>query len=158
MRKLLFLISFIILVSCANNSPVSNEKSVIEDSFTVKEYSTPVIVKEKFIEFYDLKILLKNKPEFKESIEKRLTDFKFDSITILNLSKDSKIKSIKVTELSINKKNNNVIVKLVFKIVDKEKTKKDSIIGIVLKDEIIMNNEKITSTKIKFSKFFVTKD
>ena len=50
MRKIILLVSLIFLVSCAKNVPVLNEKSDIEETFLVKEYSIPSLVKEKFLE------------------------------------------------------------------------------------------------------------
>lgn len=153
MRKIVFLISLVILVSCAKHSPTLNEKLIVDDTFSIKEYSTPTLVKEKFLEFYDLKLLLKNKPEFKKSIENRITSFKFDSTIVLNVNKDSKISNIHTTEIAIDKFNTNVYVKLIFDLEEKNKSVKDSIIGIVIKDSIIFNDQKISSSKIKFKRF-----
>ena len=47
MRKIILLVSLIFLVSCAKNVPVLNEKSDIEETFLVKEYS--------FLNLIDLK-------------------------------------------------------------------------------------------------------
>ena len=153
MRKIILLISFFIIISCANNSPISNEKSIIDDTFTVKEYSTSSFVEEKFLEFYDLKLLLKNKPEFKEVIEKRLASFKIDSNTILEISKNSKIKNfeiIKSDSLNINAYSK---LKIVFEVDNEKASNKDSLIVYVFEKDFTLDGEKTTSKKIKFSRF-----
>jgi len=155
MRKIIFLVSLFVLISCANNTAKLDEKSIIDDTFSVKKYSTSSLVKEKFLEFYDLKLLLKSKPEFKESIDSRLANFKLDSDNILDLRDDSKISNIKTTEILINKSNDSdsIGVKLLFDIEEKNKTKKESVIGIVTKEDIIIDNKRIYSSKVKFRRF-----
>lgn len=153
MRKIILLVSLIFLVSCAKNVPVLNEKSDIEETFLVKEYSIPSLVKEKFLEFYDLKILLKNKPEFKESIEKRLSNFKLDSSNILELNRNSTIKNLKIIESDSLNINTSLRLKIIFDINEKTTSKKDSLIVFVFEKNFTLDGEKITSKKIKFARF-----
>lgn len=153
MRKIVFLVSFIILVSCANNSPTADENSITEEAFLVKEYSTNSLVKEKFLEFYDLKVLLENKPEFKEVIAKRLASFKIDSNTILEISKNSKIKNFEITEPDSININAYSKLKIIFEIDDQITSKKDSLIVFIFEEYFTLDDEKVTSKKIKFTRF-----
>ena len=95
MKIIFFLISFMLIISCSNKKSFNNKESLV-DEITVKEYSSNSVVKEKFLEFYDLNILLENNPQFTENIKERLNHFKLDSSKVLYLQKTSKIKDIKI--------------------------------------------------------------
>lgn len=135
------------MISCSNNKSIENKESLVDEN-KVKEYSTNSLVKEKFLEFYDLNLLLENNPQFKENINKRLYSFTSDSSRILNLNKDSEIKNIKII-----KNNSNINLKLLFEIETNNSSKKDSLLAIILEEQIILDGKKIIAKKVKFSRF-----
>lgn len=147
MRKIIFLISFMLMISCSNNKSFEKNEVLIEEN-PVKEYSTNSLVKEKFLELYDLNLLLENNPQFEENIKKRLDYFTLDSSKILKLNKTSKIKNIQVI-----KYNSEITFKIIFDLETENFTKKDSVLAKLAEEEIIVDDTKTKSTKIKFSRF-----
>jgi hypothetical protein len=147
MRKIIFLISFMLMISCSNNKSFEKNEVLIEEN-PVKEYSTNSLVKEKFLELYDLNLLLENNPQFEENIKKRLDYFTLDSSKILKLNKTSKIKNIQVI-----KYNSEITFKIIFDLETENFTKKDSVLAKLSEEEIIVDDTKTKSTKIKFSRF-----
>ena len=69
MRKLIILFIPLLIVSC-----MSKENSRSDSRFLPEkvDFSTENLIEKKFKEFYDLNTLLKNYPQFKESIENRM--------------------------------------------------------------------------------------
>lgn len=153
MKKIIFLVYFILIFSCSKQNTPLNEKALVEDSFTVKKYSTKSLVKEKFLEFYDLRLLLEENPQFKENIKSRLMSFKLDSSEVLKITPNSKIKKLIITELLLPKKNSDSLLKVLFEISENNILKKDSIIAYINDNKIMINEEVVTTRKIKFKKF-----
>ena len=136
-----------LMISCSNNKSFEKNEVLIEEN-PVKEYSTNSLVKEKFLELYDLNLLLENNPQFEENIKKRLDYFTLDSSKILKLNKTSKIKNIQVI-----KYNSEITFKIIFDLETENFTKKDSVLAKLSEEEIIVDDTKTKSTKIKFSRF-----
>lgn len=153
MKKIIFLVYFILIFSCSKQNAPLNEKALVEDSFTVKKYSTKSLVKEKFLEFYDLRLLLEENPQFKENIKSRLMSFKLDSSEVLKITPNSKIKKLIITELLLPKKNSDSLLKVLFEISENNILKKDSIIAYINDNKIMINEEVVITRKIKFKKF-----
>ncbi|WP_026776048.1 hypothetical protein [Polaribacter sp. Hel_I_88] len=147
MKIIFFLISFMLIISCSNKKSFNNKESLV-DEITVKEYSSNSVVKEKFLEFYDLNILLENNPQFTENIKERLNHFKLDSSKVLYLQKTSKIKDIKII-----KHNSETTFKILFNLETGNLKQRDSVLAKFFEEEIIIEDTITKSTKVKFSRF-----
>tara|TARA_R110002050_G_scaffold342_4_gene2218 strand:- start:105 stop:551 length:447 start_codon:yes stop_codon:yes gene_type:complete len=147
MKNIVLLISFMLMISCSNNKSFENKESLVDEN-PVKNYSINSLVKEKFLEFYDLNLLLENNPQFEKNIKERLSYFTLDSNKILTLNKASKIKNIKII-----KNNSDINLKLLFDIEFNNSSKKDSLRVIIIEEQVILDANTITATKVKFSRF-----
>jgi len=141
MKIIFFLISFMLIISCSNKKSFNNKESLV-DEITVKEYSSNSVVKEKFLEFYDLNILLENNPQFTENIKERLNHFKLDSSKVLYLQKTSKIKDIKII-----KHNSETTFKILFNLETGNLKQRDSVLAKFFEEEIIIECHKNLKTK-----------
>jgi len=135
------------MISCSNNNSFEDKKVLVDESF-VKEYSENSLIKEKFLEFYDLNLLLENKPEFKKNIKERLYYFTLDSNKVLNLNKTSKIKKVNITKC-----NSENAFKISFELKSEGFIKKDSIFATIIEQNIVLDLKKTTASKVKFSRF-----
>ncbi len=151
MKKLIFLLLTVYLFSCSNKSSLKNKEN-LSDSM-VKTYSTSSLIKEKFIEFYDLSTLYNQKTQFKKGIEVRLKSFMVDTNHVFIFEKGSKINKIKIEEKPLIDNNNNDSIKIFFEIKNGEIIKQDSIITIIMRKQILLDSKNVISTKIKFSRF-----
>ena len=151
MKKLIFLLLTVYLFSCSNKSSLKNKEN-LSDSM-VKTYSTSSLIKEKFIEFYDLSTLYNQKTQFKRGIEVRLKSFMIDTNHVFIFEKGSKINKIKIEEKTDIDNNPTDFIKVFFEIKNGEIVKQDSIIAMIMKKQILLDSKNVISTKIKFSRF-----
>ena len=151
MKKLIFLLLTVYLFSCSNKSSLKNKEN-LSDSM-VKTYSTSSLIKEKFIEFYDLSTLYNQKTQFKRGIEVRLKSFMIDTNHVFIFEKGSKINKIKIEEKTDIDNNPTDFIKVFFEIKNGEIVKQDSIIAMIMKKQILLDSKSVISTKIKFSRF-----
>jgi hypothetical protein len=151
MKKLIFLLLTVYLFSCSNKSSLKNKEN-LSDSM-VKTYSTSSLIKEKFIEFYDLSTLYNQKTQFKRGIEVRLKSFMIDTNHVFIFEKGSKINKIKIEEKTDIDNNPTDFIKVFFEIKNGEIVKQDSIIAMIMKKHILLDSKNVISTKIKFSRF-----
>ena len=151
MKKLIFLLLTVYLFSCSNKSSLKNKEN-LSDSM-VKTYSTSSLIKEKFIEFYDLSTLYNQKTQFKRGIEVRLKSFMIDTNHVFIFEKGSKINKIKIEEKTDIDNNPTDFIKVFFEIKNGEIVKQDSIVAMIMKKHILLDSKNVISTKIKFSRF-----
>lgn len=147
MKKIILYLFLALSLSCSNRISEAN-KEALDELHTVKEYSTVTLVKEKFLEFYDLSILLENSPQFEENIKKRMRYFMLDANKVISVKKNSKIKNLKVV-----KNTSKMNMKLLFDLKTGNLSKKDSVFVTIIKEDIILDSSKVSSTKVKFSRF-----
>ncbi len=153
MRKIVFYVYLILIVSCSKHNTPLNEKILPEEGFTLKKYSSKSMIKEKFLEFYELKLLLANNTQFKDNIESRLTSFRLNNNEVLKITPKSKIKNLVITKLLMPKKSSESRLKILYEISVNNMVKKDSIIAHIIDNKIIIKRDTMNNRKIKFSRF-----
>ena len=152
MRKLIILFIPLLIVSC-----MSKENSRSDSRFLPEkvDFSTENLIEKKFKEFYDLNTLLKNYPQFKESIENRIDNFTTgerrifeinDSITILNIRQKGAF--IKVSD-SVD------MTHVLFDIINDTQIKTDSVVAFITKKKVLIDDEEVTSSKVKFTRVVI---
>jgi hypothetical protein len=153
MKKIMLIIIVLAINSC-HNSPSLNTLNEMEmGDYSAKMYSTQILIKEKFLEFYDLNLLLKNNLSFQNKIKERLKSFTLDSLPVLDLSKDSKIENIQQKGMIINLSDSIQKTKLIFNVLSKKNLRKDSISVFIFKKKLRIHSDVVISTKVKFSRY-----
>ncbi|QTE21586.1 hypothetical protein [Polaribacter cellanae] len=152
MKKTFLIVIVLIIASCSSNSnkkPGLNKESLA----IVKEYSTSTLIEEKFLEFYELNMLLNSDSKFKKEIGERLKSFKIDTFPILNLPNDSKITNIKQIGETISITDSIKKRKIIFDMVTPNSLKKDSLFAYILSKKIIIDSIEVISNKVKFARY-----
>lgn len=153
MRKV-FILLILFLASCkSENSMESNSKVV--NSF--EEYSNEDLLEEKFKEFYDLNILLKKYPQFKDDIEQRIKNFTSNPESIFELNDSTKIKNIQQKGALIKISDSVQMTQVVYDLVTENSVKKDSVLAFITSSKVIIDSEEITSTKVNFTRVVIQK-
>jgi len=156
MRKILSLIILIFLIySCSRSKemkPVNysyKKESVIEKPAIITEqFKYQIITKQKLQEYYDLLVLQKKHPEFKNDILAQLQ--KISSIN-KKLKDTNSIKINNLELISTNKTSETERrIKISFDVISNNKIKKDTTIVLIKTKKVIIDNRELVSNKIRF--------
>ena len=156
MRKILSLIILIFLIySCSRSKemkPVNysyKKESVIEKPVIITEqFKYQIITKQKLQEYYDLLVLQKKHPEFKNDILAQLQ--KISSIN-KKLKDTNSIKINNLELISTNKTSETERrIKISFDVISNNKIKKDTTIVLIKTKKVIIDNRELVSNKIRF--------
>lgn len=156
MRKILSLIILIFLIySCSRSKemkPVNysyKKETVIEKSAIITEpFKYQIITKQKLQEYYDLLVLQKKHPEFKDDILAQLQ--KISSIN-KKLKDTNSIKINNLELISTNKTSETERrIKISFDVISNNKIKKDTTIVLIKTKKVIIDNRELVSNKIRF--------
>lgn len=136
---------------------VALDKEILYDlevnaNYDVKyEMNTPLI-NQKLQEFYDLLALQNQHPEFMDEVAEQLKNYTQDSISNFKVDKVVVIKDIRRLGNVIRVNDSSEKIKLTYtKMVDNIKTV-DTIYAIISNKTILVDNEPLTSNKVRFSK------
>lgn len=151
MRKMYVFFVLIILSSCNNYSP-ENSIKMFEVTESLMENTESSFSEKKFKEFYDLNILLRDYPDFKEDIEQQIGNFITGEETIFNISDSLKIENIRQKELPTRLSDSVEMTQMLFDIKTKNEIKTDSVYAIIMKKKIIMDGKEVISKKVKFTR------
>jgi hypothetical protein len=154
MRNIILILIALFIISCSNDSSIiSKEKSVVFN----KEYSNETLLEEKFKEFYDLNILLKKYPDFKDDIEQRIKNFTSNPESIFELNDSTKIKNIQQKGALIKVSDSVQMTQVVYDLVTENSIKKDSVLAFITSSKVIIDSEEIISTKVNFTRVVIRK-
>ncbi|WP_412986349.1 hypothetical protein [Pontimicrobium sp. IMCC45349] len=161
MKKLGYILNFMILASCMNSAneaemksiePVFATESMDNDdffSYTASDFNNTQLAAQKLQEYYDLSLLKQQHPEFENDIKLQLENL--GELT-LNLPKTARSINIdSVTELSketLTDSTKRIVLKYTSNS-DRGKTT-DTISAIIKTKTITVDNQPITTTKLKF--------
>lgn len=158
MKKLIYIIIVLIIVSCHNNMKdnapsvnadyefIETEKFIVKPNFIYEELAV-----QKLQEMYDLVSLKDKHPEFSKTIKSQLKAYTNDSINISS-SSDVIIKNMKLKGEVVKVSDSVQKMKLFYDIIsNNNNTKQDSIWAIITTYKIDFEGKKIESKKIKFS-------
>ena len=158
MKKLIYIFSVLILVSCNNNMKES-APAVNVDYETLEEAEEFIIKPSSFIyeelatqklqEMYDLINLKDKHPEFAKTIKSQLKDYTNDKISTPN-STNILIENLKLKGELIKVSDSVQKMKLYYDMVSNNSKQKDSLWAIITVHEINFEGKKIKSKKIKF--------
>lgn len=166
MKKIKNIFIFLIIVSCNNDvskksesyDAVEFEKETVEDSYYAPEaYETleePFEYKElsteKLQEFYDLLLLKSKHPDFNHAIVDQLKTYSKDTFSIDSMT-DIIIKNVEIMGEPIHISDSVQKMKLVYDLISKNKSRKDSIWATITSRSILIDDREKTSRKIIFS-------
>jgi hypothetical protein len=164
MKKIVYIIIIFLIVSCKNETknksfevydiePVGIED--YDDSFEfsiIKSFNYEKLINLKLQDYFDLKVLEQQHPEFKDAIKKQLYALSNDDIDVSNFSTKITIENIRQIGKPIIVSDSVQKLKLHFDIVTEQNKTTDSIIATIINKSVVIDNEKRLSTKIIFSK------
>jgi len=152
MRKLIILLIPILIISCSTkeNSSSDSKFAPTEDSF-----STENLIEKKFKEFYDLNTLLKSYPDFKEDIEKRIENFTTGTRAIFEINDSIKIVNIRQKGAFIKVSDSVDMTHVLFDVITDTHIKTDSVLAFITKKKVLIDNEEVISSKVKFTRVVV---
>lgn len=154
MRHAVLIFILLFIFSCNESSPsISKERK----SNSYKEYTDGTLLEEKFKEFYDLNVLLKEYPEFKEDIENRIRNFTTSPRAVFKLNDSLKIKNIRQKGSFIKVSDSVQMTTVYFDLISGKTTKTDSVIAFITKKKMIIDSEEVISTKVKFTRVVIQK-
>lgn len=158
MRTVISLCLILMFVSCVSNKKEADvllKNPSIIDTYTkgsAKEFNYNYITSEKLQEFYELLLLEKTYPEFKDDIALQIKSMSSEDIKIPDSINVIAVKNVKQIG-PINQISNTVQeIKLSFDVVTNTTTYKDSIYAKLTTNRITKEGSKLLSTKITFSK------
>jgi hypothetical protein len=151
MRKMYVFFALLILSACNNYSPENSAKT-FEVTESLMENIESSFSEKKFKEFYDLNILLRDYPDFKEDIEKQIDNFITGEGTIFNIKDSLKIENIRQKELPTKLSDSIEMTQVLFDIKIKNEIKTDSVYAIIMKKKIIIDGKEVISKKVKFTR------
>lgn len=154
MKKFIFLlIAVSLLFSCSDSNHAPTEKVFeAERSNTSPKRS---LIEQKFKEFYDLNVLLKNYPDFKSDIERRIQNFTSNSETIFELNDSISITNIRQKGVLIQVSDSVQMTHVLFDVVSKNQKKTDSVLAFISKKKIYIDSEEVIATKVKFTRVVI---
>ena len=162
MKRIVLFILPLLIISCNNKERVNEVDSDVKSFYFLTDvdsssYSKKSLIEEKFKEFYDLNILLKKYPDFKEGIENRIKNFISNSETIFELNDSLSVKNIR-QEGPLTKISDSVqMTKIYYDLVSENSTEKDSVFAFITKKKIMIDEEEVLSTKVKFTRVVIQK-
>ena len=152
MRKLIILLIPILIISCSTkeNSSSDSKFAPTKDSF-----STENLIEKKFKEFYDLNTLLKSYPEFKEDIEKRIENFTTGTRDIFEINDSIKILNIRQKGAFIKVSDSVDMTHVLFDVITDTHIKTDSVLAFITKKKVLIDDEEVISSKVKFTRVVI---
>lgn len=152
MKRVTHILFLLFIASCSNNSSISKNETLIDNSSMIKNYTTKSLVKEKFLELYDLNLLLKKHSSFKNDVIERIKGFSKDSVNLIELKDSSGIKNIRFKGDIIKVSDSVKKIKLIYDFRNQSGIKTDSIYAFIISSKRVINSEEFVSNKVKFSK------
>lgn len=149
MKNLIFLAVFLLVFSCTNHAPLDKEMSEVT---MFKEVSMKKVLENKFKELYDLNLLKKKFPEFKNDIDRRIQNFTFNHEVNFEFQDSIRISNIRQKGGLIKISDSVQMAKVVFDLTSQNSTKTDSVFAFITKKEAIIDSEKVFLTKVQFSR------
>lgn len=155
MKIMLSLCLLMFIVSCARHDKESLYDN-IEDNYDYEDFMYEAdayrnLIEQKLQDLYDLLVLQKQYPAFKDDIELQLRRFSEDSIAIPEGA--TKVLIENVQQIGELQYISDAVqhLKLRFDMVIKNVIKTDSVTATIIHDKITMDDEQILTTKITFS-------
>jgi len=158
MRRILILFPLLALASCMSKEPSKVDTKTIKrgildyDKDTLNGYSFESLVEKKFKEFYDLNVLLKNYPNFKQDIEKRIENFTSGTRKIFQINDSVKVSNIRQKGPFVKVSDSTEMTHVLFDIITTKEIKTDSVMAFITTIKLQLDNEEVTSTKVKFKR------
>jgi len=164
MKKVLYIITLLfIVISCSEakreaplmeskTTEMSSEVSPVDRIALEESFAFQYVTQQKLQDYYDLMVLLKQYPEFKEDITLQLKEISKEKITIPDYTQLIRIENLQ--QLGDIQQVSDSIQKidLQFDIIDNTNIKKDTITAQIITKKIQLDNTEVVSTKIVFSK------
>ncbi|AUC74591.1 hypothetical protein [Olleya sp. Bg11-27] len=165
MRRIIYVFSILLVVSCSNRREKASPESMRADEVVTSEallskkdvvdlntFEYQELSSQKLQELYDLISLKETHPEFSETISSQLKDYTNDSISSsLTLSGDVVIKNIQLQGDIIKVSDSIKKMKLYYDVVSNNTIQKDSVLATISSSTIAFEDKMIQSKKIKFS-------
>ncbi len=160
MKKVLYITLLLIVFSCSEakrEAPLMDteatemspeaypiENIALEESFTFQH-----LTQQKLQDYYDLVVLLRQHPEFKEDITSQLRELSKDEI-ITNHAQPIRIENVQQLGKSEQVSDSIQKINIQFDIIDENIIKKDTIIALIKTKKIQLDDTEVISTKIVF--------
>ncbi|MDO5978079.1 hypothetical protein [Flavivirga spongiicola] len=159
MKKLGYLLIFVILGSCMNNKDENRESAapmMVEESDDLSGYETKntgfsitTLAEQKLQEYYDLSLLQKHHPEFENDIKLQLNKLADTLLILPNTTREIIIKN--VTKIDYQKITDSTSkLRLHYEVISDRGNTFDTISAIIKTKTIMVNNETITTRKLTF--------
>ena len=166
-KMLTYLSLLLLVISCAKNkneAPIENEKAVEIDQIETVLESTATsedvretfeyqqLTTQKLQDYFDLLVLQRQHPEFKEDITTQLKELSKDSIKISETVQQITITNVQ--QIGAVKHLSDSLQKIVmrFDMISGNAVKSDSITALISTKKIHLDNREVTATKVLFSK------
>jgi len=147
----------LLMVACAQpkreNDMMKSEVATEAAAMDAKEdFQYQNISKQKLQDLYDLLVLQQNHPEFKKDIANQLQDISEDSIHISNKMNTISVENVSILEPIRQLSDSTQSLKIDFDVNSNLGVTKDSITVIITTNKIIIDEQELKSTKIRFKK------
>jgi hypothetical protein len=155
MRKIWILLPLLVVASCMSKEPTKTSKRTLkrEVKDSLHNYSFESLIEGKFKEFYDLNVLLKEYPKFKNDIEQRMESFASGRHTIFHIHDSIKVVNIRQKGPFVKVSDSTETTHVLFDIITNTKSTTDSVMAFITKKKAQLDNKEVTSTKVKFREF-----
>ncbi len=131
---------------------VADDKTYFNSNIETTDHQYENIVTQKLQDLYDLTLLQKKHPEFKEDINAQLRELTIDSIVLSNGLDKISIENIRQNGSLTRFSDSVQKMKLNFDIVSNDTVMKDSIFVKIISKTMTFDNENVKTNKIRFSK------
>lgn len=160
MKNSIYIFSILLFFSCSNRSEKNsfNDDILVSDievemeSFEVapESFKYKELSHQKLQEMYDLMSLKQSSPKFHEIIQLQLEAYT-DEVEEISIDEDVKIENLELKEDIITVSDSIQKMKLYYDLVSNNTIKKDSIWMTIINKTIRLENELVTTKKVKFS-------
>jgi hypothetical protein len=164
MRRIWMLVLLFVIVSCSDNkAPTMNTKKLKSRGWlnktrdSLSNYSFESLVEKKFKEFYNLNVLLKDYPDFKNDIESRIENFTTGRRKIFQINDSIKVVNIRQKGPFIKVSDSTDMTQVLFDVITDTEIKTDSVTAFITKKKLLIDGEEVTSTKVKFTRIVISK-
>lgn len=154
MKKFIYILSVLLLCSCANRSSMDKENALEEILFEIpnSENNENTVLKEKLNRYFDLLKLKANHPDFETDLVSQLQNLSQNTIIEIENLKASSIGNIQVSDNILILSDSVKKIKITYDIVSEKTITKDSIYAYKTDTEITVDDYPMRSFKIKFAK------
>ncbi len=161
MRRLLYIALIINVLSCAKQSkeaPIEvdaveiQENMVLESPMAKKAdegFAFQQLTQQKLQEYYDLIVLQKQHPEFKEDINSQLKELSRAKI-LVDASEEVQIKNVQQIGKSEQASDTIQKIRIRFDVVGTNSTRTDTLTAIIKTKKMMLDNKEVVSTKVVF--------